>query len=115
MLFNTTRQPRSGKRERLTVGAAAVSPTASAYTIQPSGAANQAHKNDILPTAAVLQVFTSAIYWTIDGSTPSSTVGFDSGVGDYIYLDSFQKLKNFKAIRQAAPDGAVEILPLYGV
>jgi hypothetical protein len=114
--FNTTRHPRSGKRERLTVGAAAVNITASVYTIAGSGGAAEGQGVGYLPklaTAAVIQVIDGPIYWTIDGSTPSSTVGFQNDTGDFIYLDSAQKVKEFKAIRASA-DVTIEVLALWG-
>jgi hypothetical protein len=111
--FNTTLQPRSGKRERLTVSSSAVGFTSSAFTIQPSVGATKYGKNDTLPVGAVLQVGSDAIYWTLDGSTPSASVGFESAAGDFIYLDSFQKIKEFKAIRKTG-DTSIEVLFLYG-
>ena len=113
MIFNTTLQPRLGKRERKTVSSSAVGLTASAYTIAATAEATKYGKNDTLPNGAVLQVGADAIYWTLDGSTPSSTVGFESAAGDIIYLDSFQKVKEFKAIRKSG-DTSVEALFLYG-
>ena len=112
-IFNTTRQPRSGKRERKTVSSAAVQLTATAYTISATAAANQYANSDKLPSAAVLQVFTDIIIWTIDGTTPAAVTGFESGPGDFIYLDSFQKVKEFRAIRKTT-DAAVEAVYLYG-
>ena len=110
--FSTTRQPMLGKRERLAVdGVASITPAV--YTVQPTVAANQYGKNDRQATAAVLQVFTDAIYFTLDGSTPSALVGFEAAVGDEIYLDSYQKIKGFKAIKKTLA-AEVEVLPMFG-
>jgi hypothetical protein len=111
--FETARNPRSGKRERKTVSTSAVNLTATAYTIASTADANKYALPDKLPTAAVMRVLTDAIYFTLDGSTPSSTVGFEAAVGDMIYLDSFQKIKEFKAIRKTT-DASLEVLYLYG-
>jgi len=114
MLFNSRFNPLSGKRERKTVSSSAVQLTATAYTVAATAALNQYAMSDRKPAAAMLQVSADAIYWTVDGSTPSASVGFEAAVGDEIYLDSFQKIKEFRAIRKTT-DAAVEALYLYGV
>lgn len=111
--FNTTRNPRLGKRERKTVSSSAVSITPATYTIAASAGATKYGANDKLASAAIIQVFTDAIYFTLDGTTPTSLIGFEAAAGDFIYLDSFQKVKDFKAIRKTT-DATIEILPLFG-
>jgi hypothetical protein len=104
---------RNGKRERKTVSSSVVQLTASAYTIAAAAGGTKYALSDILPQGAILQVLTDSIYYTLDGSTPSSTVGFSAGAGDYIELDSFQRVKEFRAIRVTG-DASIEALYLYG-
>ena len=114
--FNTTRQPKSGKRERLTVADSSVGITASVYTV--AGALVGATKYDLGPkeaSAAVLQVIDEPINWTIDGTAATTAKGFESLAGDFIYLDSAQKVKDFRAIRSGANSAAVEVVALFEV
>ena len=109
--FNTTRQCIPGKRERKTIGASATGITESVYTVD---ATEKTEKR--LASAAVIEVrgTNETIYWAIDGSTASSTVGFTAATGDVIYLDSQQKVLNFNAIRSDVTDVDIEVLPLWG-
>lgn len=112
--FNSRLNPRNGKRERKTVSSTAVGLTESAYAFAATGdSPTQMGTLPKNPSGAVLQVFTDSIYYTLDGSTPSATVGFEAALGDTIYLDSFQQIKEFKAIRKTT-DAAVEALYYYG-
>ena|SRR5687768_13013411 len=108
-VFGTTRQPLVGKRERKTVSTTPVEITPSVYTIDGTDKLGAR-----LASAAVLQVFTNGIIFTIDGSDPEAAVGFEAAAGEFIYLDSAQKVRNFKAIRSGASDAGLEILPLFG-
>jgi hypothetical protein len=102
--------PQLGKRERLTVDGtvAGVQFDATKYTRAQSEKV-EARMAD----AAILQVLTDEIYWTIDGTAPSSTVGFESAPGDFIYLVTQQQIKSFKAIRKNATNAAIEALFLF--
>lgn len=99
--------PQSGKRDRLAVGGTVVSFDPADYTI-----AGDEKRSPRTADAAVIQVLTDEVYWTIDGSTPSSTVGFRSGPGDFINLVTQQQLKAFKAI-QVTGAAALEALFLF--
>lgn len=55
-----------------------------------------------------------SIYWTIDGSTPSASVGFRSDPEDFIYLASFQQIREFRAIRLNT-DTAIEAVAMFPV
>jgi hypothetical protein len=112
--FNTTRNPLNGKRERKTISSTALGITSTVYTIQPSAGATRDGIGDKLATAAVVQVLTEGINWTIDGTTPTAALGFNSNAGDFIYLDSAMKVKNFLAIREAANDASIEVVALFG-
>jgi hypothetical protein len=106
--FNSRVQPRSGKRQRLAVSSAVVQFTEANYKIELATAAPRK-----IASAAMVQVVgADQIYYTLDGSTPSSTVGFVADPGDTIFLPTYQQLKEFKAIRVAA-DSSVEALFLF--
>jgi hypothetical protein len=114
-VFNTTRNPLSGKRERKTVSNAAVGLTESAYTLTPSPTNTRLFVEPRKASAAILQVLTQAVTFTIDGTTPvAGSVGFEAAASDFIYLDSYQKIKEFKAIRSGGSDGAIEAAYLFG-
>ncbi len=102
--FNTRLNPRLGKRQRLTVDNTVRQFTSTNYVIAPSTDGKLGQR---ICEGAVLQVVTDQIYYTLDGSTPSSTVGFTADPGDYIYLGSYQQVKEFRALR-VTTDAAVE-------
>lgn len=113
-MFNTTRQPMSGKRERKTVSTTAVSITESVYVFTPTVGNVNAYVEPVRATAAIVQVLTNPVNFTIDGTTPEAAVGFNAVAGDFIYLDSAQKVRNFKAIRSGGADAAIEVVALFG-
>jgi len=115
-VFNTTRNPIPGKRERKTVSNAAVGITASVYEFYPSaGFSSNSFREPKRATGAIIQVLTQAITFTIDGTTPvAGTTGFEAAANDFIYLDSYQKVKDFKAIRSGGSDGAIEVVAVFG-
>jgi hypothetical protein len=102
--------PKDGKRQRLTVDntAGGVQFDATKYTI-----AGTEKLSPRMADGAVLQVRDEEIYWSIDGTTPSSTVGFESAPGDFIHLTTQQQIKAFKAIRKNATDAAIEAAFLF--
>ena len=113
--FNTTRQPKSGKRERLTVADSSVGITASVYTVAAAEVgATKYDQGPKLASAAVLQVIDQPINWTIDGTAATTALGFEALAGDFIYLDSAQKVKNFRAIRSGGSSAEVEVVALFG-
>jgi hypothetical protein len=105
---------RSGKREVLTVSNAVKQLTSATYAIQQAAAANKSHISDILPIGAVIQVLGQPIRFTLDGTDPAAAVGFSTVAKDLIYLNSYQEVKAFKAIREGASDATIEVLYLYG-
>lgn len=115
IVFNTNLQPRLGKRERKTVGSSASGLTVASYTVTPSVAANKYGKNDILPQGAMLTVENQSLRYTIDGTAPVATsLGHLAVAGDVIVLDSYQKVKDFQAIREGGTDSVIEVTYLYG-
>jgi len=115
VVFNTTLNPRLGKRERLTVPVGAVNLTATAYTLADTRDANHDTFGDRKPKAAVITVEAQPIRWTIDGTAPVATsLGHTAVATDVIFLDSLQKIVNFRAIRDGAIDSVLEVTYLYG-
>jgi hypothetical protein len=113
--MSTRLNPRLAKRERLAVSSAVVSFAESNYTHTPVAGSNETGQPvTTKASGALLQVTGSdSIYWTVDGSTPSAAVGFLATAGDFITLDSLQKVKNFKAIR-VTTDTSIEAQFLFG-
>ena len=62
------------------------------------------------PEEAMVQVKTAAINWTVDTSTPTTTattdVGFVAQVGDFIILQGYQTISQFRCINSVASSGA---------
>jgi hypothetical protein len=63
---------------------------------------NTANYPDFKAAGAICEVRTDAIYYTVDGTTPSSTNGIKADAGDEFHLAGYQKVKNFKAIQVTA-------------
>src|SRR6476661_4092750 len=113
MAFGSAINPMSGKRERKTISSSVVGLTPANYTLDVADVGGNGLRPKRLAQGAMLQVVTDSIYWTIDGSTPSASVGYENAPGDIIYLDTPQKVKEFKAIRKTT-DAAVEAVYLFG-
>ena len=78
--------------EQVTVSSAAVSLTTAKVD-------NTANYPDFKAAGVVLAVRDDSVYYTTDGTTPSSTNGLLLNNGDVLPLAGYQKIKNFKAIR----------------
>ena len=106
------KRPVSGKRERLTVGAAAVGLTAASYTIAATGGASAGNDfgiNRREASYALVQVLAQALNFTLDGTTPTAAIGYLAAANDLIHLNSAQEIRAFKAIRNGASDSTVEV------
>lgn len=123
LLFRNRLNPRKGKRERLAVGAGAAGFATDAFGnltnfnydggSPPDGSVTMTFPVKRAEGAILQVVGAGTIFYTFDGSTPSATVGFSASTGDYIYLDSFQKIVNFSAIQNSAAS-AIEALAMFG-
>lgn len=60
------------------------------------------------PFAAVFVVEDADIRFTVDGSTPSATVGLPGEVGDVIEIRSDSDIRAFKAIRSGDTDATIQ-------
>lgn len=65
----------------------------------------------IKPIKAVFVVETAAIRFTVDGSTPTSTVGFLAEIGDIVTINGEHDIEKFKAIRTGTADATIQ--PIY--
>jgi len=96
--------------EQLTVSTTVLSPTAATVrnTTGTSGSNTNYWAVSFAARAALVECATNAIYYTTDGSTPSSTNGHRMGTGDVLTLTGRQSIANLKMIRQAS-DSVVNI------
>lgn len=108
--FNNRLNPRNGKRERLAVGAGVAQFTMTNFEIAGSA---DGKLNTRKAEGAVIEVTGSnSLYWTFDGSAPSAAVGFKNDPGDFIYLNSYQQILNFKATRESV-DTSIEAVAMF--
>lgn len=87
--------------EQITVAATSIGFTAT--KLQPNGA-------NTAPQATVgsCRVRTAQISFTVDGTTPTSSVGTLGEIGDVIPLVGPDVLRNFRAIRTGATSGQLD-------
>lgn len=69
---------------------------------------NTANYPDFKASGALVEVRTNGIYYTLDGSTPSSTNGIAVGAAQFIEIVGYQNVKKFKGVRQTA-DGTINV------
>ena len=90
--------------EQITVSTSVVSPTAA--TVRNSSGTSGENTNywavSFPASAAYLEVLTNGIYYTMDGSTPSSTNGQKLNAGDVLTIAGRQKVANLKMIQQSS-------------
>ncbi len=97
-------------REQVTVGASPIGGTAATYNGNDAGAASQIEMPAVgapgttgrfrASAAVVENVGATAVYYTIDGSTPSATNGNHLDSGGILYLTGHQKVAQFRAVQQ---------------
>jgi len=63
------------------------------------------------PYKAIFVVEAAAIRFTVDGSTPTSTVGFLVEIGDIVTINGEGDIKKFRAIRTGGTDAIIQ--PIY--
>ena len=57
---------------------------------------------------AILTLETAQVRWTIDGTTPTSSVGHLMEVGDQLILEGYEDIAKFKAIRTGGVSGVLK-------
>src|SRR6478736_2258729 len=69
-----------------------------AVTLTTAKVDNSASYPDFKAMGAVMECRGFAIYYTLDGTTPSSTNGIKLSADQFLVIAGYQKLKSFKAI-----------------
>ena len=94
-------------RERVTVSTTAIgcTPTTLRNSSQVDGA--------FRASAIVVEVITNTVWYTTDGSTPTSSNGNKLTAGDVVTLAGFQKLADFQMVRDGGSDATVDISYYY--
>jgi hypothetical protein len=59
-------------------------------------------------------VIAQPINFTLDGTTPTASVGFLAAATDQIHLNGIQEIRAFRAIRNGASDATLEVTYFYG-
>lgn len=88
--------------EQLTISTAALSLTATEYTVDSSGTGEKAKR-------AIITVEDAQIRYTYDGTTPTSTVGHALNPFDVLTLVGSDNISNFKAIRKGSTNAKISI------
>lgn len=60
-------------------------------------------------TAALVQSTANSFYYTLDGTTPTSSNGGLVGAGEILALAGYGKINKFRAVRATASDAVVNI------
>jgi hypothetical protein len=68
-------------------------------------------QRSIKPYKAVFVIETAQIRFTVDGSTPTTTVGFLAEIGDIVTINGEHDIEKFKAIRTGSTDATIQ--PIY--
>ena len=63
------------------------------------------------PIKAVFVVETAQIRFTVDGTAPTTTVGFLAEIGDIVTINGEHDIKKFRAIRTGSTDATIQ--PIY--
>lgn len=63
------------------------------------------------PFKAVFTIETAQIRFTVDGTTPTTTVGFLGNINDVVTINGQHDIQAFKAIRTGSTDAVIQ--PIY--
>ena len=99
--FNSELYAKAYDTESITVSNTAIGFTTA--TIEPG--------NGTIPAKAVFAVETAQIRFTVDGTTPTSSVGLLVQVGDIITIKGQSDIQSFRAIRVTSTDATIQ--PVY--
>ena len=61
----------------------------------------------VKPEAAIITVETAQIRFTVDGTTPTASVGHAADPGDVIELAGWDQVSNFRAIRTGGTSATI--------
>ncbi len=90
--------------ETITVSTVSISPTTSKVDNHSRVLGSQSKA-----CAALVQPTANGFYYTLDGSTPSSSNGKLVAAGEVLALAGYSKIKKLKMIRSAASDATVHV------
>lgn len=99
----------AGDYEAITVADTAIGFTASKILINQTGGT---HKRAV---AALVSAETQPMRFTVDGTTPTTTVGHLLAAGDYFVVRGEQNVSRFKAIRTTGSSGALQVTYFYSI
>ena len=88
--------------ERVTVGSTTTTLTATTYNNVDAGSTSALEMpfgGSFRATAVLVEVITEGLYYTMDGTNPTSSTGHKLGTGDQLVVMGPQKIATFKAIR----------------
>lgn len=60
------------------------------------------------PSQAVFTIETAQMRFTVDGTTPTTTVGFLVNIGDIVTINGEHDIKAFRAIRVGSTDATIQ-------
>ena len=61
-------------------------------------------------SAAIVEAKTNGVYYTLDGSTPSSTNGMNLNAGDELTLAGYNQVSKLKMIRNSGSDAIINVI-----
>ena len=65
----------------------------------------------VLPATAVITVEDASIRYTVDGTTPTASIGHRADPGDVIELSDRGEVGQFRAIRKDSSDATIKVTP----
>jgi hypothetical protein len=91
--------------ERVTVSTTEIGGTVATI----NGTVGAFDPNQQKASACVVGAVTNGIFYTLDGTTPSSTNGKRLLVNEELPIAGYQKVRDFKAVRDGGVDAVIDI------
>jgi hypothetical protein len=96
--------------ERLTVSTSSIGLTSSTLdNVQTYATDTRQGAEDLKASAVVINVVTSPVYYTLDGSIPSASNGNTLAAGATFMLAGYQKIKDLRFVRNGGADATVVV------